>query len=247
MHSVIILAGGIGKRMMDAYPTTPKVCVPIKDKPMIVRVLQSVLRTNPKNIYIVVGKYGNIINETINCYITNENQQSIIKYIKQGIPLGTGHAIQACVSELYHIQEHNIIILCGDVPLTTTETLNSILNRKDDVVVTTEKENPFGMGRIINKGENVIKIIEEKDCSEEQRAIKKVNCGIYKIMGRLLFRYIYKLENNNAAKEYYLTDIIEILHNNQHDIYEHNIPSNKIQEVLGVNTIEQLCELESYI
>jgi bifunctional N-acetylglucosamine-1-phosphate-uridyltransferase/glucosamine-1-phosphate-acetyltransferase GlmU-like protein len=247
MHSVIILAGGIGKRMMDAYPTTPKVCVPIKDKPMIVRVLQSVLRTNPKNIYIVVGKYGNIINETINCYITNENQQSIIKYIKQGIPLGTGHALQACVSELYHIQEHNIIILCGDVPLTTTETLNSILNRKDDVVVTTEKENPFGMGRIINKGENVIKIIEEKDCSEEQRAIKKVNCGIYKIMGRLLFRYIYKLENNNAAKEYYLTDIIEILHNNQHDIYEHNIPSNKIQEVLGVNTIEQLCELESYI
>jgi len=246
MHSVIILAGGIGKRMADAYPNTPKVCVPIKDKPMIVRVLQSVLRTNPKNIYIVVGKYSNEIQETIENYL-NENQQSIIKYIKQGIPLGTGHAIQACVSELYHIQEHNIIILCGDVPLTTTETLNSILNRKDDVVVTTEKENPFGMGRIINKGENVIKIIEEKDCSEEQRAIKKVNCGIYKIMGRLLFRYIYKLENNNAAKEYYLTDIIEILHNNQHDIYEHNIPSNKIHEVLGVNTIEQLCELESYI
>ena len=246
MHSVIILAGGIGKRMADAYPNTPKVCVPIKDKPMIVRVLQSVLRTNPKNIYIVVGKYSNEIQETIENYL-NESQRSIIKYIKQGIPLGTGHAIQACVSELYHIQEHNIIILCGDVPLTTTETLNSILNRKDDVVVTTEKENPFGMGRIINKGENVIKIIEEKDCSEEQRAIKKVNCGIYKIMGRLLFRYIYKLENNNAAKEYYLTDIIEILHNNQHDIYEHNIPSNKIHEVLGVNTIEQLCELESYI
>lgn len=246
MHSVIILAGGIGKRMADAYPNTPKVCVPIKDKPMIVRVLQSVLRTNPKNIYIVVGKYSNEIQETIENYL-NESQRSIIKYIKQGIPLGTGQAIQACVSELYHIQEHNIIILCGDVPLTTTETLNCILNRKDDVVVTTEKENPFGMGRIINKGENVIKIVEEKDCSEEQRAIKKVNCGIYKIMGRLLFRYIYKLENNNAAKEYYLTDIIEILHNNQHDIYEHNIPSNKIHEVLGVNTIEQLCELESYI
>lgn len=246
MHSVIILAGGIGKRMMDAYPHTPKVCVPLKNKPMIVRLLYNVIKTNPENIFIVVGKYSNEIQETIENYL-NESQRSMIKYIKQGIPLGTGHAIQCCVNELFYIQEHKVLILCGDVPLTTAETLNNILNRKDDVVVTTEKENPFGMGRIINKNKNIIKIIEEKDCSEEQKKIKKVNCGIYKIMGRLLFNYIYKLENKNAAKEFYLTDIVEILYKNQQEIYEYNISSNQIHEVLGVNTVEQLEELENYI
>jgi len=247
MHSVIILAGGFGKRMAESYPNTPKVCIMLKHKPMIVHLLQSVLKTQPSNIYIVVGKSGKIIQETIENYITDKEEMSIIKYVIQGAALGTGHAVQVCVTELYKVQNQEILILCGDVPLTSSYTLNDILKKKNNIIVTTEKYNPAGMGRVIMNDKKIIKITEDRDCTEEEKKIKKVNCGIYKINGRSLFSNLYKLENNNAASEYYLTDIVEILHKNEQYMNEYLMPCEKMYEVLGANTIDQLHELEHYM
>ena len=103
------------------------------------------------------------------------------------------------------------------------------------------------MGRVIMNDKKIIKITEDRDCTEEEKKIKKVNCGIYKINGRSLFSNLYKLENNNAASEYYLTDIVEILHKNEQYMNEYLMPCEKMYEVLGANTIDQLHELEHYM
>lgn len=238
---VVIMAGGLGKRMNSDLP---KVLHKIADKPMIVHVILEAQRINPSKIICVVGKYKDIIVSTIKEYIDYDNQKII--FVNQPEPLGTGHAIQCCIDELRKDNDSNVIILSGDVPLLKYSTISDFLQNVDTgKLMTTEFDNPTGYGRIIEKNGIFEKIVEEKDCLPEERLVKKVNCGIYVFDSRILCKYLPYLTNNNSQKEYYLTDIVEII--KQHEdikIDTMNIPKERQYEIMGVNTIEQLRELE---
>lgn len=240
--NVIIMAGGLGKRMDSSLP---KVLHKILDKPMIVRVIEESINLNPTKIIIVVGKYRDIIEKTIQEYIDIEKIQ--LTFINQPESLGTGHAIQCCADELKLSSEQSkTLILSGDVPLLKTETmLKMIQNVNKAKIMTAEFENSTGYGRIVEYNSLFVKIVEEKDCSLEQKQIKKINCGIYAFDTEFLCKYLPCLSNNNSQKEYYLTDIIEIIKINELvEIDMFNIAPDKHHEIMGINTKEQLLELE---
>jgi UDP-N-acetylglucosamine diphosphorylase/glucosamine-1-phosphate N-acetyltransferase len=235
---VIIMAGGLGKRMKSDIP---KVLHNINNKPMLVRVIENSFLLKPKKIMVVVGKYKDIIENTIQKYIPLDK----IEFIIQPNANGTGDAIKCCREKLSEHKDHKVLILSGDVPLVSSETMkNTINNLKECKIVITEVENPTGLGRIMLENEKFVKIIEEKDCDNEEKMINIVNTGIYSFNSDILFKYLPFINNNNSQKEYYLTDIIEIIKNNENiDIDMYKIEKEKQYELTGVNTQEQLIEL----
>jgi len=232
---IIIMAGGLGKRMNS---NLPKVLHTIHGKPMLCHVIEQSLALTPYKIFIVVGKYKNIIEQTIG------ELKDKVECILQPEPLGTGHAIQCCREELMKYDK-KVLILSGDVPLLTTTTMQTMLTNANDVqIVTTVLDNPYGYGRIVHY-DGFVKIVEEKDATEEQKQIKNVNCGIYVIQSKLLCSYLPLLQNKNKQNEYYLTDIIALIQEwEQIQVDTYTISKEKQYEIMGVNTIEQLTELE---
>jgi UDP-N-acetylglucosamine diphosphorylase/glucosamine-1-phosphate N-acetyltransferase len=239
MSLVVIMAGGLGKRMNSDLP---KVLHKIAGKPMLVHVITQALLINPLKIMVIVGKYREKIIETIKEYMDNKD----IIYIDQPTPLGTGHALQCCREELLKYPNTNTIILSGDVPLLKSNTINEmLLSFNKAKIMTTELENPSGYGRIIEENDEFAKIMEDKDCNEREKNVKKVNCGIYAFHTEILCKYLPFLSNNNSQKEYYLTDIVQIIKDNEQlNIDTYNIPLERQIEIIGVNTADQLAELE---
>lgn len=239
--SVIIMAGGLGKRMESDLP---KVLHKVGELPMLVHILKNVEHLKPKHIFIVVGKFREIIEETLEEYDIDD-----IHFIEQEEPLGTGHAIQCAVPEIRRIHSHKILVLNGDNPLVSTETMNAML--KDSglcKIMTCILEDTRGSGRIIldEVSGEFDKIVEEKDCNEEQKKIRRVNAGIYVFDRKVLVNNIMKLNNNNAQNEYYLTDVIELIKNNEETKIEMYLqPSHKNYELLGVNNKVQLEQLNT--
>lgn len=239
---VIVMAGGLGKRMES---NIPKVLHMVNDKPMIVHIIEKAIRISPEKIFVVGGKFLPIIEYAIYIYkLTN-----YVTFVKQEQPLGTGHAIQCCKPFLEKYPNTNTLILSGDVPLIEINTLKILLNVNKCVkVLTTELENPFGYGRIIENNNVFEKILEEKDCSNEEKNIKKINSGIYCFKTPILCKYIMDIKNENQQKEYYLTDIIEIIKNNENThIEQYVLPQYSSNQILGVNTKEQLLEISKLI
>lgn len=238
------MAGGLGKRMESSVP---KVLHKILNKPMIVHVIEQSIKLNPTKILIVVGKYREIIENTIKNYL-NINALPII-FVIQKEPQGTGHAVQCCIDNIKNDINTKTLILSGDVPLLKCETMNLLINDLNKVkIATTELENSTGYGRIVENNSLFYKIVEEKDCTQEEKNIKKVNCGIYAFDTQVLCKYLPYLSNNNSQNEYYLTDIIEIIkirENINIDLY--NIPNEKHYEIIGINTKKQLMELEKLV
>ena len=239
MRFGLIMAGGLGKRMNS---TLPKVLHEIYDKPMIYYVIEKAFQAGCSQIGIIVGKYYQVIKMSIDTYYLNDNR---ISYIIQEEPLGTGHAIKCSLDWMQQNLDINtdILILSGDVPLISINTLKNLLNKENSLLIT-KTNNPTGCGRIFfNSENNVEKIIEEKDCTEEQREIKYINCGIYNIKLRVLLETINKITNNNMSKEYYLTDMIEIANNNNIKINTYELPEDKTIEVANINTQEDLANV----
>lgn len=239
---VIVMAGGLGKRMKSDIP---KVLHKLDNKPMLVRVLETSFLLNPKKILLIVGKYRNIIEKTIQNFISLEK----IDFIDQPEAKGTGHAIQCCMDNLIHYDDHKVLILSGDVPLVSKVTmLNTFNNTRMCKIVITKVTNPCGLGRIILDKNKFIKIVEEKDCNEEEKRINIVNTGIYAFNSNILCKYLPLIKNNNTQKEYYLTDIIEIIKTNEKiDIDMFEISEDKQYELTGVNTPEQLIQLHDLL
>lgn len=243
----IILAGGLGKRMNSELP---KVLHIIKGKPMICHVIDRALELNSMNILIVVGKYRKIIDETIAKYYDDGIRMNFFKFIDQPYPVGTGNAVLHCISWLNMNVRHldpRILILSGDVPLITKETLQDFINYKpfSNVLMTYELDEPKGYGRIINYDSDYIeKIVEEKDCTEEQRQIKLVNCGIYYTDYYTLFHTLSRINNRNATGEYYLTDIISLSFHKK-GFTSYTLPNEKHIEIANINTSEDLDRINS--
>ena len=238
---VIIMAAGLGKRMNSDLP---KVLHRINDVPMIVKIVREALLLSPMRTFVVVGKYHDIIKSTIQEFIP-DNQY--IDYIVQDPALGTAHAVKCCIPRLLFFQDfyisYDVLVLSGDVPLITADTMRSILNGVDRVRITAATlEDAYGYGRIIQSSDGRFnKIVEDRDCSEEDRLCKKVNVGIYAFDVAVLCAYLPMVKNNNDQGEYYLTDVVEIIKDRENidvDVFE--IPADIHHEIMGVNTQEQL-------
>lgn len=243
----IILAGGLGKRMKSDIP---KVLHEVNGTPMICRVIQEALKLNTKEIMIVVGRHKDQIKHNVDNFFNKQDNKKIV-YITQKEKeldgktktMGTGDAIHCCVPHLKNIRvdgNENVVILSGDVPLIKHTTIESLLKEKN-TLLTTFLGFPFGCGRVFLDNQNRIKkIVEERDCDDEQRKCKRVNCGIYNLNIDTIIKYVPLITNNNKSQEYYLTDIVEIMR--KHDVLMHPIllPLQNSAEILNVNTPNDL-------
>lgn len=225
---VLIMAGGLGSRMNSDLP---KVLHELDGVPMIRRVVNSALEIDETSlIYVIVGKHRSLIE---NCLPQGNHR---IFFVNQSEPKGTGHAIQCCREELLKYgDETRVLILSGDVPLFSTESMRTLLNytTKSATIVSTLLEEPRGYGRIVGT-----RIVEDKDCSEYEKTICYVNCGIYAFSNRFLCERLPTLKNQNAQNEYYLTSIFDDAVNDEVMLFD--IKKDKHHEVRGVNTKEEL-------
>jgi UDP-N-acetylglucosamine diphosphorylase/glucosamine-1-phosphate N-acetyltransferase len=241
---VVILAGGLGKRMNSEVP---KVLHLIGDEPMLVKIIKESLKLEPEKILIVVGKYYKIIETELKKYISLDK----INFVFQEFPLGTGDALKCCIPNLCECKNNDskILVLSGDVPLLKENTMKEIMetNPNNLCITVTSIKNPSGYGRIITnaKTNEFVAIIEEKDCTENEKKISLVNCGIYVFSCSSLLKYLPKIKNENLQNEYYLTDAAGLLVKDGCKVDVIEIPQNKQDEILGVNTVEQLNELNN--
>ena len=234
--TVIIMAGGLGKRMKSELP---KVLHKVDGEPMLVRIIKQALELKPTNILIVVGKYKPIIQETLLKFHVLKS----VKFVIQEPAMGTGHAIQCCKDTLFlnNAKDDKVLILSGDTPLVSSNLMKNMLTFEEVKIMTTFRDDPTGYGRVKLTKDVFDKIVEHKDASPEELKIQRVNCGIYAFRNHLLCDYLKYLNNNNAQNEYYLTDMIEILKNkaNAHiDIY--TLPQQRQWELTNVNDRVQL-------
>lgn len=252
---VIIMAGGMGKRMCSDLPKVlHNITHPLNHNiqyPMLIHVIMSGLELNPNKIFIVVGKYKSVISECVEHYINTGLiiNHELIEYVDQPESNGTGHAIKCCLDKISIYPNDNAIILSGDVPLIKSETLKNLLdNQQINKLLITELVNPYGCGRILlNEFGNILGICEEKDCNEEEKKIKLVNCGIYQINVSDLINLIPQITNNNKSQEYYLTDIIGLMVKNDIKISTYTLHTNQQWQIKNVNTKNDLEELNNFI
>jgi len=222
-----------------------------------VRVIENGLVLNPAKILVVVGQYKPVIEQTLEEWGVLDK----INFAIQEIPKGTGHAILCTLDQLPNNEGSYNLILNGDCPMLTSETMQDMVNcfetnNSELQIACIELENPHGSGRIIKDDDgNFLKIVEEKDCNDEERETKLINIGIYMARNNVLKECIPKIDNNNAQNEYYLTDIVEIYRGNGSVKQPHNpdglleknnsvglveLDQSKFREVRNVNTREQL-------
>lgn len=229
---IVILAAGQGTRMKSKIP---KVLHKVLDKPMLDHVMEAAqVVTNNKPI-VVIGHMSDMVREHLG------DKAEIALQEEQ---LGTGHAVM--MAEHYIDDEDEVLILCGDTPLIKGETLKEMTKIKSEgyaaVVMSAVEEDPTGYGRIIrDESDDFMRIREQKDASEEEKAIKEINAGMYIIDGKLLKENLSKLSVNNAQREYYLTDVLEHIKNAGHRIGVYQADK---MEIMGVNSRFQLSEAE---
>lgn len=238
---VIILAGGLGKRMNSE---TPKVLHTVHGLPMLLHVIRAANELKPKKILLVVGKYKALIRTTLESYIDNDNDIGIgvddIEFVDQHEPSGTGNAVLCCKDFLLrHTNNSKTIILSGDVPLIESATLTKMVERDHQVsILTTSFINPTGYGRIVMKNDVFQKIVEEKECDEREKDIQLVNAGIYLFDTDILCRYVGNIKCNNSQAEYYITDIFETI--KECNIDTMCIDTKSQYQIMGINTQRQL-------
>lgn len=238
--AVVILAAGKGKRMNSDLP---KVLLKVRDKTMLEYNLDLAHEVNADRIITVVGYQKEKVIEVIQKY-------KKVEFIDQVQLLGTGHAVNV-TKDLLKDFSGDVIILYGDVPLLSSETLITLKNfHKEEgnavTVITAEIDDPFGYGRIIRDAEGrFTKIVEEKDANESEKAVREINSGIMIFDSSILFPTLSQIRNENSQAEYYLTDAIEILNASGQRVGAFKVKDPR--EVLGANTPEQLAQLETAI
>ena len=246
--AILILAAGKGKRMNN--PEIPKVLVKLNNQPLLYYVLSQTQKLEPLKTVIVVGHKKEQVIEFCNSTDLHSDESPYkIEYAVQHQQLGTGNAV--LVSEFnFDDNDYAVLILAGDVPLLRAETLSRFIqlhsdSHSDCSVLSTIAPNPFGYGRIVRDNEgNFLKITEQKDASEEIKQINEINSGIFLVNSKILFESLKKIKNNNAQNEYYLTDIVEILKNNNMNV--NAFACAEFNELQGINTNEELLNAEKY-
>ena len=226
--AIVILAAGKGTRMKS---NLAKVLHPIAGVPMLCYSLDLARALRPERIVVVVGFQRELIRERFSA--------PDITFVDQVEQLGTGHAVQRALTALEDFQG-TVLILCGDVPLLREETLRAFRARHDESqaalsVLTAILPDPSGYGRIIRKKNGApLRIVEDRDLRPEERNIQEINTGIYCVEKAFLLAALGNLKNQNAQKEFYLTDIVERASQEKRKVQA--FPSPDPIEVMGVNT-----------
>ncbi len=229
----IILAAGTGTRMVSK---NHKVLHKILDKTLIQYVIDAVQNVHSTKNCVIVGYMADKVKENL------ENYDNLL-FPMQTEQKGTGHAV--LMAEEHIDEDSDVIILCGDTPLLESEMLDKLIShhQKEDndiTLATCNLENPFGYGRIYRKNGKIEKIVEHKDCSDEQLKITEINTGVYIFKGSVLKETLSKITNNNAKGEYYLTDTIEIALSENKTI--DSVIFENANQFNGINTKVQLHE-----
>ena len=233
--SAIVLAAGKGTRMKSELPKCAHMII---DKPMVEYVVDALREVKIKNIVTVVG-YGRQNIETL--------LGDKVKYAIQEEQLGTAHAVKQARPFLEG-KEGITIIAIGDMPFIRKETFYSLMiNHMQEcaklTVLTVEHPQPYGYGRIMRDDNgNVTGIIEEKDCTKDQTAIREINSSIYAVENELLFSALDEITNDNSQKEYYLTDLVKVFNKKGYKVNGYKI--NDYNELSGINNKLQLSEME---
>ena len=235
MLAIAILAAGKGTRMVS---NLPKVLHRVSGETLLNRIINTSKKLNPDKIFVVIGHKSDLVKESL---LKDNN----VEIVLQEPQLGTGHAVQVLSKELNDFKG-NLLILNGDVPLIRAESLKELLklhsSRDADVsIITTEKENPFGYGRVFKKDNFIEKIIEEKDCSLHEKQNKLINAGIYCFNWEKLSKIINELKTDNKQKEFYITDTISLLDKAiSYEILDE-------EEIQGVNNRVNLAKCEKIL
>lgn len=235
MDISIILAAGEGTRMKSKLP---KVLHKVCGKPILEYVIKASERAKIDKNIVVVGHGGDSIKEYFNGQSVTFKEQPV----GHDAPYGTGFAVMQAVDEIN--DEDTVLILCGDTPLMTEDSIRTLLDYHKDnnlygTVLTTLLDDASGYGRIKRDQDgNIVKIVEDKDATDLEKEIKEINSGVYCFNGKVLKMFLERLDNNNSQNEYYITDIIGILKEENYSLGACVIDNQ--DEIHGVNSREQL-------
>ncbi|MBI5472149.1 MAG: NTP transferase domain-containing protein [Ignavibacteriae bacterium] len=234
--AVIIMAAGKGTRMNN--PDKAKVMFAVNGKPMVEHVVDLATRLDASRIVVIVGwQKQSVIDHLAQTHGSN------VECVVQDPQLGTGHAVMQAEAALKNF-DGDVLVLSGDVPMLSLETARALiaLHRKTEAkatLLTAVLDDATGYGRILrNTDGGVLGIVEHKDATEEQRAIREINSGIYVFDAKLLFESLKHITPTNKQKEYYLTDVFHYFWLHQFTVSA-SIAANPV-EIQGINTVAQL-------
>jgi bifunctional UDP-N-acetylglucosamine pyrophosphorylase/glucosamine-1-phosphate N-acetyltransferase len=236
---IVILAAGLGKRMKSRLP---KVLHCLGGKPLLSHVLKTARGLGPKKIAVVVGHGAEEVREACD--------GGDIAWVLQEKQLGTGHAV-AYAAKTFGDFPGDLLILNGDVPFITEETLIGLLHRHHEqkatlTFITAHLAKPQGYGRIVRDGKGeVARIVEERDATAAEKRITEINAGIYVASPRFLFAALESLSNRNDQNEYYLTDIVAAALKVKESV--RTMEAEDAREIMGVNTREELALMEKLV
>ena len=240
--AVVIMAAGKGTRMND--PERAKVMFNIGNRPMIAHVVDRARECGAKHIVVVIGFKGASVRD----YLLDEFPNAPLEFAEQKQQLGTAHAVmqtEECLKDF----DGNVLVLSGDVPLLSAETLRNLIDlhisrEAAGTVLTVTADDPTGYGRVIrNRNGSVSGIVEHKDASEEERLVDEINAGVYAFNTKALFDGLPRVGNENVQGEYYLPDVLTIFLQDGLTVEAHR--SDNFNEIQGINTVEQLKQAEA--
>lgn len=240
--AVVILAAGLGKRMKN--PDLPKTLVELAGKPLLQRVLERSFELKPRKIIVIVGNKREMVEDFL------EKREYPVETALQAEQLGTGHAVMQAEKSLSDFRG-KVLILCGDVPNLRFESLEKFCDKAEELeadlsVMTTVAHNPAGYGRIVRDESGAfLRIVEEKDASDDEKRISEINSGVFLVDAKKLFSSLKKTNSENSQGEYYLTDIVEILKSEGARIAA--FPIADYGEIQGVNTPADLEKAAEYL
>jgi bifunctional UDP-N-acetylglucosamine pyrophosphorylase/glucosamine-1-phosphate N-acetyltransferase len=232
----LILAAGKGTRMKSDLP---KVLHKVNGIPMIKKIIEVLNNLNSQENILILGHEKEMILDSL----------GDVEYVVQEKQLGTGHAIMMSEEKLKDY-DGDIMVVCGDTPLLTSETLEKMHKKHREsgavtTILTSIVEDPYGYGRIVKENGLVSAIVEEKEATENEKKIKEINAGVYCFDSKKLFKALSKIEKHVEKNEYYLTDVIAINVNDGEKVETYILENN--EEVLGVNSKVQLAEAEAVL
>ena len=233
--TILVMAAGKGTRLKSSLP---KVLHQLGGQSLIEYVLDAAQVLNPREITVIVGHQAELVR--------SELRHREVQFVEQVPQLGTGHAVQVA-RRVWQQQEGNLLILSGDVPLISSETLEKLVQthnheRPSATMLSARMSNPFGYGRVVRSpGGQVLGIVEHKDASPEELAIEEINTGLYCFQVSDLAEVIDKLSADNRQSEYYLTDAIKLLSSKGKRIEA--ALCDDLLEITGINSRIELAEL----